>query len=149
MALGAFFRDGNDGRIAINGGRAGEDDVLAAVLAHHIEEDEGAVHIVFVVFERLHAAFAHGLESGEVDAGVKLMLIEHLLQAFAVADIYFVERHFLADDFLHALEGDGAAVVKVVNYYGLMSGLCEFNQGVAADESGTTSQENLHGIRVK
>ena len=39
-----------------------------------------------------------------MDTCVELVLIEHLLQTFAVADVYLVEGYFLADDLGYALQ---------------------------------------------
>ena len=144
VALGALLGDGDDGRVAVDGGRAREDDVLAAVLAHDVEEDESAVHVVFVVFQRLGAAFAYSLKAGEVDAGIEMMLVEDALEAFAVADVDLVEGYFLADDFGNALEGDGAGVVEVVDHHSFVAGFGEFDEGVATDEACTASKKDFH-----
>ena len=144
VSLGALLGDGDDGRVAVDGGGAGEDDVLAAVLAHDVKKDEGAVHVVFVVFQRLGAAFAHGLEACEVDAGIEVVLVEHALEAFAVADVDLIEGYFLADDFGNALEGDGAGVVEVVDHHGFVACFGEFDEGVAADEAGAAGKKDFH-----
>ena len=140
MALGALLGDGDDGGVAIDGGRGREDDVLAAVLAHHVEQAEGAVHVVLVVFQRLGAALADSLEAGEVDAGVKLVGVEDLLQAFLVADVHLVEGHALADDLLHAGKTFGRSVVEIVHHNGLVAGGGKFDESVASDEACTSGE---------
>ena len=49
MAFWAFFGDGYDGGVAVDGCAGGEDDVFAAVFLHDVDEYEDAVHVCFVV----------------------------------------------------------------------------------------------------
>jgi len=75
MALGALLGDGDDGGIAIDGGGGGEYDVLASVLAELVEQHEGAVHVVLVIFQGFGYALTNGFQTGKMDAGIELVLV--------------------------------------------------------------------------
>ena len=98
MALGALLGDGDDGGIAIDGGGGREDDVLASVLAELIEQHEGAVHVVLVIFQGFGNALTNGFQAGKMDAGIELVLVHDGREGFAVTDIDFVEGDFFTDD---------------------------------------------------
>lgn len=144
VALGAFLGDGDDGGVAIYCCRRREDDVLAAVAAHRVEEHKGGVHVVLVVLERLGDALAHGLESGEVNHGVDVVLLKDGVHSLAVAHVGLDKRHRLADDFLHAPQCLGLRVYKVINHDHLVAGLVEFDDCVAANVSSPTSKQYQH-----
>ena len=75
MAFGALLGNGNDGGITIDGGGGGEDDVLASVLAELIEQHEGAVHVVLVIFQGFGNTLTDGFQTSKVDAGIELVLV--------------------------------------------------------------------------
>ena len=102
MAFWAFFGDGYDGGVAVDGCAGGEDDVFAAVFLHDVDEYEDAVHVCFVVCQWLGYGFAYCFESGKVDDGVYLVFCEDFVHCFAVADVGFDECYFVADDFFDA-----------------------------------------------
>ena len=109
LTLGTCLGDGDLSGVAIDGGARGEDDILAAVLTQHVEEHEGAGDVVVIVLPRFGDALAHGLEAGEMDAGVKMVLLHDFAEAFAVADIDLMERYLGdADNLCRTAQGDGA-----------------------------------------
>ena len=139
MALGALLGDGDDSGITVNGSAGRENHVLATVLAHYVNQNESTVHVVLIVLQRLCAALANSLETGKVDTCVELVLVEYLLQTFAVADVHLVEGNLLADNLCNALQRDRRRVVQIVNNYCLVTSLGQFNQGVASDKACTAS----------
>ena len=123
-AFGAVFGDGDLGGVAIDGGAGAEDDVLAVVVAHDVDEGEGAADVVFVVFPGFGDALADGFESGEVDAGVEGVVGEEVFEGLAVADVDLVEGDFWHTDELRcAAQGNGVAVAEVVDDHGGVSGV--------------------------
>ena len=91
-------------RETVDGSGGGEDDVLAAVLLHDLEEDEGAGDVVVVILEGLGDGLAHSLEARKVDDAVDLVLGEDLLEAVAVEQVALDEGDRLADDLGDALQ---------------------------------------------
>lgn len=67
-ANGAVLGDGDhvgeSGRIAVDGGGGGEDDVGDIVAGHGLEEGDAAADVDAVVLERDHRGLSDGLECG-------------------------------------------------------------------------------------
>ena len=144
MSLGASLCNGYDGRIAIDGGAGREDDVLASMITHDVQEDEGASHIVVIILQGLRNTFAHGLESSKVNDSIRLFGLENLCQGFCITDVGLVERNLLPDDFPHALQSLRVGIVKIVNNDNTVTSLVKLDNGVTADIAGTTCKKNLH-----
>ena len=144
FALGAFFGNRNHGRVAVHGGRRREDDVLAAVVAHGVQEHERGVHVVFVVFERHGDRFANGLEPGKVDAGVKVVFLENLVHGGGIADVSLDEGDGLPDNFGDPAERFLARVHEVVDGDNGMALLVEFDNRVRSNVTGATCQQDVH-----
>ena len=53
LSLGAVFGDRDDSGVAIDGCGGREDDVLAVMTTHHIQQHERAVEVILVILERL------------------------------------------------------------------------------------------------
>ena len=128
LALGAVLRDGYLHGVTIDGGATAEDDVLAAMTAHHVDQHKGTGNVVLVVFPRLLYALAHGLQAGKVDAGIELMRRKYTFEPFAVADIHLTERNFgNADNFRHPPQRLRIAVAQVVDHHCGMACLIKLN----------------------
>ena len=141
--------EGHPAGIPIDGSRGGEHKILHAVLPHHIEQDQGVDQIVGVVLKRLADALAHGLEAGEVDDGIDVVLGEHAVERFAVEDAGLVERQSIiadAGDGPHAVERNLARVAQVVQHDHAVSPVQQLDARVAADEPGTSCDQHA-GIR--
>lgn len=140
----ALLRDGNHVReasgIAVDGGRAGEDDVGDIVADHRAQEVDGAVDVDHVVVEGLLAGLADGLEGSEVDDAVDVRVgLEDLVEALLVSDIELDELGLLAGDQLDAVQGLGGGVVQVVGDDDLVAGLEQGEGGERADVARTTA----------
>ena len=144
MALGALLGDGDDGRIAIDGGGGGEDDVFASVLTELVEQDEGAVHVVLVIFQGFGNTLTDGFQTSKVDAGIELVLVHDGRQCRTVADIDFVEGDFFTDDGGYTYQGFFLAVHEVVNNNHFVTCFVKFNEGVGTDVTGSACNENFH-----
>ena len=148
MPLGTLLGDGDDGGIAIDGSGGGEDDVLASVLTELVEQHEGTVHVVLVIFQGFGNALADGFQTGKVDAGIELVLVHDGGQCRTVADIDFVEGNFFADDGGHTYQGFFLAVHEVVNNNHFVTCFVKFNEGVGTDVTGSACNENFHKNNV-
>ena len=148
MPLGAVFRNRDNGRIAINGSRRRENQILATMLAHHVEQYKGRVHVVLIILQRLAHRFAYSFEAGKMDNGINLIVRENLLHSRSVAYVSLYERHLFADDLSHSAKRFGIGITKVINYYHIVAGLVELNNGVAADKASTARKKNIHILRI-
>ena len=59
--------------------------------AGHVAQGQRAREVIPVVFQRLLHAFAHGLEAGEVDDGVHVVLGEDAVERRAIEEVRLVE----------------------------------------------------------
>ena len=98
MSLWALLSDRNDSWVAIHGSGRREDDVLHAILAHHVHEDESARHVVVVVLQWLLNRLTHSLQTCEMDNGINLVLLENLVESLSIAHVSLIERNLLADN---------------------------------------------------
>ena len=124
------------------GGR--EHQLDAAVCGHGLDQRERGVEVVAVISQRDAAAFAHGLEAGEVDDGVDLMRGENFLQRGAVADIRLVEHRFDARDGLNLLDDIGLGIGQIVHDNDLVPRLLQLHAGVASDKPGAAGDKYFH-----
>ncbi len=144
--LGALLGEGEGVRIAVDGGGAGEDDGLAAVLAHDVNERERVANVVGVVLDGLGDGLADGLEARKVNHAARVVLVEDLGERRAVVDVGLVEGEIggrvVADDGLDAVKDLGRGVGEVVDNNDLVAAREKFDDGVAADEPGTAGNEH-------
>ena len=137
--LGLASVSGRGVRVSVDGGGAAEDDGLAAVVAHDVNEREGVAQVVGVVLDGLGDRLAHGLEAGKVDDAVDLVRGEDLLQRVAVVDVGDDELEVCgglgADDGLDAVLDLGGGVGEVVHDDDLVAVLEQLDAGVAANEA--------------
>ena len=147
--LWAILGDGDELGLAVHRGARREHEVLASGRTRRLAQHEGARHVVPVVLERLLNALAHGLEAGEVDDGIDVVLGEHAVERFAVEDAGLVERQSIiadAGDGPHAVERNLARVAQVVQHDHAVSPVQQLDARVAADEPGTSCDQHA-GIR--
>ena len=78
MAFGTFFCDWNHSRVTIYRSRTTEDDILALMLAHHIQKNEGASHIIMIVLQGLCNRLTHCFQSCKMNNCIEFILIEDL-----------------------------------------------------------------------
>jgi hypothetical protein len=166
-ADGAVLWDGDHvgdaGRVAVDGGGRGEDDVCDIVLGHGGEERDRATDVDFVVGEGDLGGLANGLcgllkmalwdsclrahlESGKVDDIVNVgVLGEHFVEASFVCDVAVVEGGSLAADELDAVDDFLRRVVEVVNDDDLVVCLkkCESCKGANVARTTAMSQSLL------
>ena len=138
LPLGTFLCNGNDGRVSINRCAGREDDVLATMLSHHINENEHTVHVGFIVHERLSNRFSDGLKSCEVDDCINLMLGKDFVHSSTIADIGFNQSNFMTDDFLNATDCLRLRVIEIIHYHYAVACLIQLDEGMTADITGTS-----------
>ena len=82
-----------------------------------------------------------------MDCGIKFaFLVENRIELLFVADVDLVECRHLAGDALDAGKRLLGAVAKVVHNRHFMPGVEQLHHGMAADESGSSGNENLHFV---
>ena len=106
------------------------------MLPHRLDQVDGPRDVVRVVQHRLGDGLAHGLASGKVDDGVKLLRAQRGVDGRGVAEVALDESHLGRllgpGELLHALEALEEGVVEVV----------EDGDGVSRVEEGE------HGVRA-
>ena len=144
--LRILLGDGRVVRVAVDGRGAREDDGLAAMVAHDVDEHQGVLDVVVIVLDGLAHRLADGLKAGKVDDTVDLMGIEDLVHRIAVEHVGLVEGEVLgglvAHDGLDAVDGDGAGVGEIIDDDDLVATLEQLNDGVRADKAGATGNED-------
>ena len=150
--LGAGLGEGQGVRVAVDGGGAREDDGLAAVVAHDVHERERVAQVVRVVLDGLGDGLAHGLEAGEVNHAVDVVLVKDALEGLAVVDVGTVEGEALgglvAHDGVDAVEDLLGCVGEVVYDDDLIAVLKQLDARVAADEAGAAGDEHAGVLGV-
>lgn len=165
---GAFFGNGDHmgkaSRVAIDGGRGGEDDVGDIVLCHRREEADGPVDICAIVLQRNLTRFANCLrlisktslmpvfmlatlcigasvtylESGKVNHTVDIRVrFEDLIQSARDGDVHIVEARPLAADELDAIDGFFRRVPEVISNYDLITSFQKGEGGKGANVTGS------------
>ena len=66
---GEVLGDGHAGGVAIDGCGRAEHEVVAVVMAHHVQNDQRAVEVIIVVLDGLGHALAHSLVGCKLDDG--------------------------------------------------------------------------------
>ena len=138
------FRNRNLRRIAINSCRRAENNIFAAMLAHHVEQHKRTVDIIIIILPRLLHALAYGLQSCEMNAAVKAVLRKNLFQSLTVADIRFIERNSLPGDFFHTLQGQLAGVDQIIYHHNAVTGAEQLNDSMRADKAGAACYQYFH-----
>ena len=144
LAHRAVFRDRDLGGIAVYSGGRGEDDLLAAVLAHDVAEHKGGTDVVGIVFQRLSGGFAHGLVACEVDDGVDAFLVKEVCQGCSVLYVDLIESGTLSCDGLDPVYDQGFGIIKVVGDDNVIACVQEFNNCMASDKTCTACYEDFH-----
>ena len=148
-AHGEILADGHAGGVTVDGGRGGEDDVVAVVTAHDIQNVQRAGQIVGVVLDGLGNALTHSLVGGELDHAVDVLVLgEDLLNGGFVGHVSLDKAEVLACDLLDAGQSLGAGVVVVIGHDNVVPSGQKFHTGVAADVTGATAYQNCHNIRL-
>ena len=142
---GEVLGDRHTGGVAVDGGGGAEHEVMAVVLAHHIQDDQRAVEVVVVVFDGLGHALADGLIGCELDDRRDVgTLGEDLLHILVFGHIGLIEAEVLAGDLLDAVEDHGGCIIVVVRHDDVVAGIQELDAGVAADVACAAGNQNSH-----
>ena len=147
VVLRAILGDGDELRLAVHRGARREHEVLHAVRAGHVAQGQRAREVIPVVFQRLLHAFAHGLEAGEVDDGVHVVLGEDAVERRAIEDVRLVEFQAVvvcrqAGDLSHPVKRELARVAQVVHNDHVVALIQQFDAGVTSDEPGSARYEH-------
>ena len=142
---GEVLGDGHTGGVAVDGGGGAEHEVLAAILAHHIQDDQGAVEIVIIVFDGLGNALTHGLVGRELDDRRDVRALgEDVLHILMLGHICLVKAEVLAGDLFHTVQHHRGSVIEIISHDHVVACVQQFDTGVAADITGTAGNQNCH-----
>ena len=116
------------------------------MLLHALAEHQGAGDIIVVVFQRFMHRFAYRFESGKVDDGINLLFFKDAVDGRLVQQVCLIKNRANAGDFFDAVEDLRLGVGKVIDDNDFFAGVDQLNDGVAADKSGSSGDENLTHI---
>ena len=139
-AGGHLLGKGDALRYAVDRGGGTEHDGVDVVVGHGLQQRQGGVQIIAVVFQRQLHRFAHGLEAGEVDDGVEIVLLEHLLQRGTVGHVHPVKGRGAAGDAADAVRYVRGAVAEIVGNDHVIAGLEQLHRRVRADKTGAAGE---------
>jgi hypothetical protein len=117
------------------------------VLGHHLAEIKRCVKIVAVVEQRFLHRFAHRLEAGKMDDGLRVRrLLEHCAQRVEVEQVHLVKGDGFAAQRFHPPDRFPARVAEVVDDGDPATGVEQFQAGVAADIAGAAGDDHMHPV---
>ena len=115
------------------------------MISHDVKKGEGVAQIVCVVFNGLDNGLADSLEASKVDDKVNSVLVKDAVQCIFVVDVCLVERKALGVLFSHngfdAVDNLCRSIGKVINNYGLVARIEQFNNGMAANKARATGDK--------
>ena len=115
------------------------------MVSHDIKKGEGIAQVVCVVLDRLGNRLANGLEASEVNDKVNGVLVKDVVESTCIVDVCLVERKALSVFFSHygfdAINNLCRSIGEVINNYGLVTGIEQFNNGVAANKARATGDK--------
>ena len=130
--------DGHTGGVAVDGGGGAEHEVMAIMMAHHVQNDQRAVEVIVVVLDGLGHALAHSLVGCKLDDGGDVRALgEDLLHVLAAGHVCLVEAEILAGDLLDPVQNHRRSVIIVICHHDIVASVQQFDAGVAADVAGT------------
>ena len=109
------------------------------MVSHDIKKGEGIAQVICVVLNGLGNGFANGLEAGKVNDKVNGVLIKDVVECICIVDVCLVERKALSVFFSHnsfdSIDNLCRSIGKVINNYGLVAGIEQLNNGMAANKA--------------
>ena len=125
-------------RIAIDGGRRREEDVRPAIFHHQLADVHKRGEVVLVVHQWSLHRLTHGLVSGKVDDGTKLVFLEDILQSCDVAGVHLFKGNIHTRNLTDTLYSGQLGVRKVVDDDNAVPRQRQFHGYVRAYISGST-----------
>ena len=115
------------------------------MVSHDIKKGEGIAQVVCVVLNGLGDGLANSLEASKVNDKVNGVLVKDVVECICIVDVCLVERKALSVFFSHygfdAIDNLCRSIGKVINNYGLVAGIEQFNNGVAANKARATGDK--------
>ena len=115
------------------------------MVSHDIKKGEGIAQIVCVVLNGLGNGLADGLEACEVNDKVNGVLVKDVVECICIVDVCLVERKALSVLFSYngfdAIDNLCRSIGKVINNYGLVARIEQFNNGMAANKARATGDK--------
>ena len=146
-AHGEVLGDGHTGWVAVDGSGGAEHEVVAVMMAHHVQNDQRAVEVIIVVLDGLGHALAHSLVGCKLDDGGDVRALgEDLLHILMAGHVCIVEAEVLAGDLLDPIQNHGRSVIIVICHYDIVASVQQFDAGVAADITGAAGNQNCHSL---
>ena len=132
---------------AVYRGGGGEDQLFAAGILHGFQQGEGAVDVVAVILKRHAYALADRLVSGKVNDGVDAVTREDALENVRAA-VDAIEVGCLAGNLLDPVDDVCAGVGQIIDDDDIVTRVHELYDGVAADVSGASGDQYIHGLSL-
>ena len=144
---GEVLGDGHTGGVAIDGCGRAEHEVVAVVMAHHVQNDQRAVEVVVIVFNGLGNTLAHGLVGCKLDHSSNVRALrEDVLHILVLGHICLVKAEVLAGDLLDAVQHHRRCIIIVICHNNVVASVQQFDAGVAADITGAAGNQNCHSL---
>ena len=128
----------------VDGGRGGDDDVLHTHLIHYLRQHQGGVQVIVVVFPGYGDGFAHGLQTGKVDAAANLIFGKDFAQQCLIPNIALVEFDRFAGQFLNALQTLRIGVAQIIDDDNTIVAIQQLDAGMGTNIAGTAGNKNIH-----
>ena len=148
LAHRIVFREGHRVFVAVDGGGGAVDERVDVVLLRHLEHRLRAAHVGLLIRHWRLDRRPHAGPGREVDNRVHAPRVQGMQDGVGVANVRFDEREPLPREVLDALLLHGAGVegIEVVDGGNTVAVVQEAAAEVSADESGSTSNANVHCI---
>ena len=109
------------GLVAVDRGRGREDELMAVMLAHDLQNGQRGVQIVAVIEQRLFDRFTNSLEPGKVNHAGDVVVCKKLVHRGLITAVGLNKGRALAGDFLNAVNDLWRTVVQIIDDDGILS----------------------------
>ncbi len=117
------------------------------MLHHRLQQLDGAGEIVVVIAQRDLDGLSHGLQAGEMDDRIEVLLGEDPVDRAPIEEVAMVKLELAPGDPLDAPKRLSRAVVEIVDDGHVVSGAEQLDARMAAYETGAARDQHLraHG----
>ena len=121
-AFRTVFSNWNFYRITINCSTTTEDDILATVRSHYLNEYKSSGNVVIIVLKWLLYTFTNCFKSSKVNTCIKLMLCKYIFKSRLISNVYLIERNLIYSYYLgYSSKRFRITVAQVVHYHSCMT----------------------------
>ena len=131
---------------SVNRRGGAENNIMYAVTAHLVAENERAGDVVGVIFHRLLHGLADRFQTGEVDNGIDRLAVKQVPDLLPVQNIRLIKHRTFPGDRLDAVDHLAACVKQVVQNHDLVALIQQLHACVASDITGPAGNQNSHNF---